>query len=144
MNPRDKATAFKALYKSLGNFEAVSRETGVGAQTIRKYVQLLKLAPELQERLAAGEAKNTDALAHLSQRFEDPDKQTAVWDKIGGFTQDVQREIIKRTDEDLENLDDLVGQATEGAFDMRLRASVRRAGAPVEGARRRKEMASTM
>lgn len=120
MNPRDKASAFKSLYDSFGNFEAVSRETGVGAQTIRKYIQLLNLAPELQQRLAAGEAKNTDALAHLAQRFNDPDNQTKVWDRIAGFTQDVQREIIKRADHDLENLDDLVDQATEGAFDMKL------------------------
>ncbi|MGQ9663489.1 MAG: hypothetical protein ACUVWX_14340, partial [Kiritimatiellia bacterium] len=84
-----------------------------------KYVQLLDLAPQLQEQLAAGEAKNTEALARLAQRF-DHDKQMDVWDRISGFTQDVQQEIIKRVDARLENLDALVDQAAEGAFNYRV------------------------
>ncbi len=115
MNPRDKAIAFKALVDRFGDLQIVSRETGVGVSTIRKYVQLLDLAPQLQEQLAAGEAKNTEALARLAQRF-DADKQVQVWERIGGFTQDVQQEIIKRADPSLENLDTLVDQAAEGAF----------------------------
>ena len=74
----------------------------------------------MQERLAAGEAKNTEALARLAQRFPDPDQQLAVWNRIGGFTQDVQQQIIRRTDVQLENLNELVNQAAEGAFDMRV------------------------
>lgn len=119
MNPRDKAVAFNALLGKFGDLPTVGRETGVGIPTIRKYLQLLKLAPDLQENLAAGEARNTDALAQLAQKF-DPERQRQVWDSIGGFTQDVQREIIKRAEEDLENLDDLVDQATEGAFNYRV------------------------
>lgn len=117
MNPRDKAKAFKALLDRFGDAQNVSRETGVGTSTIRKYVQLLDLAPELQERLAAGEAKNTEALARLAQKFSDPDEQVEIWDRVGGFTQDVQQEIIKRLDANLTNLDDVVAQAAEGAFD---------------------------
>lgn len=115
MNPRDKAIAFRALLDKFGDFQTVSRETGVGVSTIRKYVQLLDLAPQLRERLAAGEARNTEALARLAQRF-DADKQVEVWDRISGFTQDVQQEIIRRTDPGLENLGVLVDQAAEGAF----------------------------
>lgn len=117
MNPLDKAKAFGALLNKFGDAQSVSRETGVGASTIRKYLQLLNLAPDLQGRLAAGEAKNTGALASLAQRFETADDQVQVWDRVGGFTQDVQQEIIKRLDGDLSNLDDVVAQATEGAFD---------------------------
>ncbi len=117
MNPRDKAKAFRALLDKFGDAQSVSRETGVGASTVRKYVQLLDLAPELQERLAAGEAKNTEALARLAQKFGDADDQVEVWDRVGGFTQDVQQEIIKRLDPDLSNLEDLVAKAAEGAFD---------------------------
>lgn len=117
MNPRDKASAFKALLDKFGDLQRVSRETGVGAPTIRKYIQLLALAPELQERLAAGEARNTEALAGLAQRFQDPAKQVHVWGRVQGFTQEVQKEILKRVDTELENLDDLVDQAAEGAFD---------------------------
>ncbi len=116
MNPRDKAVAFKALFDRFGDLQSVSRETGVGEKTIRKYIQLLDLAPELQEQLAAGEVKNTEALARLAQRFDDPDKQVEVFNSLRDFTQDVQQEIIKRVDPDLENLQELVDQAVEGAF----------------------------
>jgi len=116
MNPRDKAVAFKTLLERLGDFQSVSRETGVTVPTIRKYVQLLDLASELQERLAAGEEKNTQALARLAQQIHEPDKQVRVWRKIGGFTQQVQQEIIKRLGTDLKKLDTLVDTAAEGAF----------------------------
>jgi ParB family chromosome partitioning protein len=117
MNPLDKAVAFKTLTDKLGSVQNVSRETGVGAPTIRKYVQLLNLAPDLQQRLAAGEASNTQALARLAQQISDPDKQIQAWDKIGGFTQVVQEDIIKRVNADLSNLNELVDQAHEGVFD---------------------------
>jgi len=118
MNPRDKATAFKTLVDTFGDYESVHRETGVGTATIRKYLQLLELAPELQERLAAGEAKNTDALARLAKRFGDPSTQVEVWNLIEAFTQDVQREVINKLDPDLSNLNEVLTQAHEGAFDV--------------------------
>jgi ParB family chromosome partitioning protein len=114
MNPRDKAKAFKALFDRYGSIQQVSRETGVGVQTIKKYLNLVDLAPELQEKLAAGEAKNTQALAQLAQRFDDPETQIETWERIGGFTQNVQQEIIRRVDDDLDTLDELVNQAAEG------------------------------
>lgn len=116
MNPRDKAIAFGALLEKFGEADAVSHETGVSVPTIKKYVQLLALAPEIQEKLAAGEAKNTEALARLAQAFPDPEKQVVIWDEIAGFTQAVQQEIIKRVNPDLSNLRDLVDQAAEGVF----------------------------
>jgi ParB family chromosome partitioning protein len=117
MNPLDKARAFKTLADKFGNVQSVSRETGVGVPTIRKYIQLLNLAPDLQEQLAAGEAKNTQALAKLAQQLTDPNKQIEAWNKIGGFTQGVQQEIIKQMNPDLSNLDELVDDAHEGVFD---------------------------
>ena len=48
MNPRDKALAFKTLLDNMGDLQSVSRETGVGVQTIRKFIHLLGLATELQ------------------------------------------------------------------------------------------------
>jgi ParB-like chromosome segregation protein Spo0J len=62
MNPRDKAVAFKALLDKFGDLGSVSRETGVGVGTVKKYIHLLALAPEIQQKLAAGEAKNTERL----------------------------------------------------------------------------------
>ena len=116
MNPRDKAIAFKTLLDNFGDLQSVSRETGVGVPTIRKYIQLLGLAYELQEQLAAGETKNTQALANLAQKIQQPEEQVKVWGRIGGFTQNVQQEIIRKLDPDLTNLKPLVDQATEGAF----------------------------
>jgi len=120
MNPLDKAKAFNSLYSIIGDYQSVSKETGVGVQTIKKYIQLLDLSPDLQNQLAAGEVKNTDALARLSQKFEDEGKQIEVWNQIGGFTQDIQREIIKRTDDDLGNLEDLIDQVQEGVFNVQV------------------------
>lgn len=116
MNPRDKAIAFKTLLDNLGDLTSVSRETGVGVATIRKYIQLLGLATELQEQLAAGETKNTQALANLAQKIQEPEGQVEVWGQIGGFNQSVQQEIIKRLDPDLSNLKALKDKATEGTF----------------------------
>ncbi len=120
MNPRDKAVAFKALVDKMGSAKDVSRETGVGAQTIRKYLSLLALAPQLQERLAAGEVKGTTALSRLAQKFPDPSEQIEISNKISGFRQDEQIDIIKRVDPDLENLDPLVDQGAAGLFGARI------------------------
>ena len=120
MNPRDKATAFKSLLDSFGDIRGVSRETGVGDGTIRKYLQLLDLAPELQGKLAAGEAKNTAALSRLARRLKDHADQVKTWNQISGFTQAAQLEIIKRVEPDLENLEEVVDQAREGIFDARM------------------------
>lgn len=114
MNPRDKAVAFKALLDKFGSLQAVSRETGVGVATVRKYIRLLDLSPELQASLAAGEAKGTDALARLAQVVQDPSAQVKTWERISGFTQDVQEDVLKRLEPDLSNLDSLVGAAMEG------------------------------
>jgi ParB family chromosome partitioning protein len=115
MNPRDKALALKALLDKYEELRTVSRETGIGVPTIRKYLQLLDLAPELQQQLAAGEAKHTEALARLAQTVEAQD-QPEVWNKIRGFTQDVQCQVITRLSPDLGNLDNLMDRAAEGAF----------------------------
>ena len=120
MNPRDKAVALNHLVEHLGSVQAASRETGVGESTIRKYVQLLALAPSLQESLAAGETKNTQALARLAQTFSDADEQESVWERISGFRQDIQLDVIGRVDGDLGNLDELVNQATEGSLGYRI------------------------
>lgn len=120
MNPRDKAVAFKHLIEMLGSVQAASRETGVGESTIRKYVQLLALSPALQDSLAAGETKNTQALAKLAQKFTDTDEQESVWERISGFRQDIQLDVIGRVENDLGNLEELVNQATEGGLGYRI------------------------
>jgi len=115
MNPQDKAAAFGKLLAHSGTVADVSRNTGVSEATVRKYLQLRSLAPELQERLAAGEARNTDALASLARRFhDDPAKQLLVWDRIGAFRQDIQQDVLRQLRPDLGNLGSLVDRAAEG------------------------------
>lgn len=121
MNPRDKAAAFGTLLAQLGTVGEVTKATGIGEATIRKYLMLRSLAPELQEKLAAGEVRNTDALASLAKRFQDdPDDQLAVWDRIGGFRQDIQQDVIRKLSPDMANLDELVNQAAEGELGYRI------------------------
>jgi ParB family chromosome partitioning protein len=120
MNPRDKAVAFKTLLDRLGSYQAVYKNTGVGVATIKKYVQLLELAPALQQKLAAGETKATEALARLARTVTDVTVQVEVFEKIGGFTQEVQQQILRSVRSDLGNLDELVDQAHEGAFDVKI------------------------
>jgi ParB/RepB/Spo0J family partition protein len=116
MNPIDKAKAYRALQGVLGDLHSVSRRTGVSVATIRKYLSLLGLSPELQSSVSAGEVKNTESLANLALRVSDPQHQQQVWDRIGSFKGDVQQQIIKRLDSDLGNLNDLVDSAVEGQF----------------------------
>lgn len=120
MNPLDKATAFKGLLDTLGTSKKVSEQTGVTPATIRKYVRLLSLGEDLQRELAAGEAKNTEALAMLAGKIPDPAMQGKVWNEISGFTQDVQLQIIRRLKPDLSNLNELVENAAEGSFNFTL------------------------
>jgi len=121
MNPRDKAAALGALRDSFdGDLKRVQHETGLSRKTVRKYIDLLDLAPALQERLAAGEARNTEALARLAQLFDDYESQVIVWNRIKDFTQEVQQDILRRLTTDLDNLDELVEQAVEGRLGYRI------------------------
>ena len=55
MHPLDKAEAYKALrdhYKN--NLRQVSETTCVSVATIQRYLDLLRLPPELQEELGTG------------------------------------------------------------------------------------------
>jgi hypothetical protein len=92
--------------------------------TIKKYIHLLSLPDELQQRLgtAAGPA-GVGTLARLATTFSGDDA-IQVYGKISGFTQKIQEEILKRSGGDLDNIDDLVTEAHEGAF------NVRRCGGP--------------
>ena len=112
MNPKDKASALKTLLDRLGSVQSVQKETGMSGTTIRRYIQLLDLAPELQEKLAAGEVTQTQRLLKLAKTFkDDPEKQLAIYERIGGFTQDVQTTILGQVDTSLDNPDELVDRA---------------------------------
>lgn len=124
MHPLDKARALKALYDRHHSYERVARETAWSASTIRKYIQLLALPGELQQRIGTADGPSgVGTLARLASTFSG-DAAVQVFDRISGFTQRIQEEIIKRSDGDLSAIDDLVEEAQEGAF------NVRRCGGP--------------
>jgi ParB/RepB/Spo0J family partition protein len=119
MHPLDKARALKALYDRHQSYERVAKESAWSISTVRKYVQLLSLPDELQERLGtAGGPAGVGTLARLASTFSG-DEAVEVYDRISGFTQRIQEEIIKRSDGDIASIDDLIDEAQEGAFDIR-------------------------
>jgi len=119
MHPLDKAHALKALYDRHGSYERVARETAWSVSTIRKYIQLLALPEELQDRLGtANGPSGIGTLARLASTFSG-DAAVQVYDRISGFTQRIQEEILRRSDGALASIDDLVAEAQEGAFNVR-------------------------
>src|SRR2546428_10406028 len=51
MNPIDKATALQELYRHHGkDAKKVAKETGIGVQTIKRYLDLLELPEELKQK----------------------------------------------------------------------------------------------
>lgn len=119
MHPIDKATAFDELRRHHnGNLRSVSEATGVSVQTVQRYLLLLKLPEHLRDQLGTGKGSaGVGALANIAKAFDDPEEMQEAWDKIGGFNQDIQSEILKRAGGDLDALPNLVFQAQEGAFD---------------------------
>jgi ParB family transcriptional regulator, chromosome partitioning protein len=119
MHPLDKAHAIKALFDLHGSYDQVSKQTGWSVQTVKKYVQLLKLPDELQKMLSTSKGPiQVGTLARLASTFSGNDA-VDVYDKIAGFTGKIQDEIIKRSDGDAGAVDALVIEAQEGAFDAR-------------------------
>ena len=121
MHPLDKANAYKELReKYSGNLRQVSEATGVTVATIQRYLDLLRLPPVLQEELGTGKGTaGVGAMAAIAKTFEDPTEMVEAFNRIGGFTQTIQAEILKRSAGDVGSLADLVMQATEGAFDIK-------------------------
>ena len=119
MHPLDKARALKALYDRHQSYERVARESAWSVSTIRKYIQLLSLPDELQQRLGtAGGPSGVKTLARHASTFSG-DEAVEVYERISGFTQRIQEEILRRSDGDIAAIDDLVEEAQEGAFDVR-------------------------
>jgi ParB family chromosome partitioning protein len=119
MNPLDKARALKALYDRYNSYERVAKETAWSAATVRKYIKLLELPPDLQQKLSTSQGPaGVGVLARLASTFSADDALEA-YDKISGFSLSVQEEIIKRSAGDLSAIDDLRREALEGAFDVR-------------------------
>ena len=119
MNPLDKAQAYQAILDHYGNVDDVSRRAGVTVQTVRKYLQLLKLAPSIRVGIGTRQGPaGVSTMARLAQTFL-PDQQEEALRLIDGFRQDIQIKIITESGGDLEKLAELRTAAMEGAFDIR-------------------------
>ena len=117
MNPIDKARAYQKINEKYRDLNKVVKETGVSLATVKKYLALLDLAPSIQDRLSTSEGPaGIGTLSKVAEKFS-PNEQEDVLDMIGGFKQNIQLEILKRSGGDLDRLSDLRQQAIEGAFD---------------------------
>lgn len=119
MNPMDKAVALKKLQGKYGSYSQVAEATAWSESTIRKYLHLLELPKELQNTLSTieGPAK-VSAMSRLAQTFQG-EEAIEAYDRIAGFKQTIQEEILKQSGGDLAKLGELVEQAHEGAFNSR-------------------------
>lgn len=119
MSPIDKARAYQRIHDRYGTYAEVARQAGVSAQTVKKYLSLLALHPAIQERISTAQGPvGVAAMSRLSETFS-PEHQEQVLDRIGGFKQDIQVEILKSSAGDIERLEELRESALSGAFDTR-------------------------
>ena len=120
MHPLDKAEAYQQLREQYqGNLRRVSEATGVGVATIQRYLELLRLPPELREELGTGKGSaGVGAMATIAKTFSSPGDMVKAFNEIGGFTQDIQTEILRRSGGRIEDVPGLKQQALEGAFDV--------------------------
>ena len=119
MNPLDKAQAYQAILDHYGNVDDVSQRAGVTVQTVRKYLQLLKLVPSIRVGIGTRQGPaGISTMARLAQTFL-PEQQEEALNLIDGFRQDIQIKIITESGGDLGKLAKLRTEAMEGAFDIR-------------------------
>ena len=115
LHPLDKGAAYQQLYKTFETYTRVSKETGVSTATVKRYMLLLNLSPHIQTLLTTGDGPagicTLSLLAELFSVFEDQDY---VLERIGRFKQQVQMEILKLSEGNIEKIDSLVEQAIGG------------------------------
>ncbi|TET64348.1 ParB/RepB/Spo0J family partition protein [Candidatus Bathyarchaeota archaeon] len=127
MNPIDKANALRQLLQHHGNdYKKVAKETGMSLPTIKRYVSVLQLPEQLKQKVSTmeGPAK-VQMLERLVKTFEDKGEMITAYDKIAGFTQKVQVEILKQSGGSLSKVDELVEKAHEGVFKMHVCKGIR-------------------
>jgi len=122
MNPMDKSRAFAALQDGYGgDVRRVSKETGIGLATVKRYLALLTLPLEIQQRISTAEGPaRIEAMSILSRTFDDPEDMIEAYDKTTGFSQEIQKQILRASEGDISRVDELVQQAQEGAFDTKM------------------------
>ena len=117
VNPIDKAKAFKILIDHYKNHLEVGKKVGASATTVKKYLSLLDLPEEIQAKVSTleGPAK-VETLSLLTKTFEDKADMMKAYDRISGFKQQIQLEILKRSEGNIFRIPEPVAKAQEGAF----------------------------
>jgi len=118
LNPIDKARAYQMIYEKYQNYNLVAKETGVSAQTIKKYISLLDLDPAIQAMVGTKDGvAGIDTMSKLATSFS-PEEHERVLETIGGFKQSIQLEILKRSEGKVELLDEMTEKVLSGKFDV--------------------------
>lgn len=117
--PLDKAKAYRLLLDQYrGNEGRVAQETGVTIPTIRRYVSLLDLAPEVQDELSTGSGPaGVGTMSALSRHVPQEDQAT-VLNQIDGFNQKTQLRILRESEGRLDRVEELREQALKGEFEV--------------------------
>jgi len=119
LHPLDKGRAYKEIYQVYGTYSRVSKVTGVSIPTVKRYMLLLNLAPSIQDLLTTSDGPaGICTLSLLAKLFPDFEDQEYVLERISGFKQQVQEEILKRSGGDINEIDLLVNQALGGCFNV--------------------------
>ena len=117
LHPLDKGEAYQQLYDRYGTYDKVSKETGVSYSTIKKYMNLLKLAPSIKNLLTTSDGPaGSEALSMLAVMFPNFNDQEKVLRLIRGLKQQVQLEILKLSEGCIDRIRELVGLALDGYF----------------------------
>jgi ParB family chromosome partitioning protein len=120
MNPIDKAQAYRQIYDKYRDYNDVARETGVSVSTIKKYVALLSLAPDIQKSITTADGPaGVGTLAKVAETFA-PEDQEEVLRQISGFKQQIQLDMVKYSGGDIGKLSGLREKALAGAFDIHI------------------------
>ena len=113
MNPMDKALAYKRVYDKVGSYQAVGRQVSVSATTVRRYLELLNLSPELQERVSTSEgAVGVGRYSDLARHFAQEDQEEA-FEEISVFDQEAQGRLLRGSGGNLDTLRDLKEQEVD-------------------------------
>ena len=120
MAPIDKARAFQSLFSQFQDYNRVAKETGVSAQTIRRYISLLYLTPSIQDKLTTADGPaGIGTLSQLARNF-DPEEQENVLEQISGLKQSLQEDIIRKSGGDPNKIPELKDIVVESDLNLHM------------------------
>jgi ParB family chromosome partitioning protein len=120
MHPLDKARGLDDLSKRLGSERETAKVTGLGVQTIKKYIALLSLPEDLRDQLGTGQGPSgVGAMSALARQFgDDEDSARDAWRLVEGFSGGTAETILNQSGGDMDRLEELREDALEGRFNV--------------------------